>query len=303
MFNTGNHDANLNADMSDIGVHFFDLARNTEVVYPIQMAAENILNLDLNHDYSWIIFVPGFNSPYSGRTNEKMRDAMKTLDRTYYVQIDHYVYTSADQSYLKNYDKSVALVNDLGNAVAEFLTDLHNSGIPIHSIRCIGHSLGSQILGVTGFSFKAKTGKLLKRITALDPAGPCFSKSFIENQVRSGAAEYVEVFHCNAGAFGSKSVLGDVDFFANNRGESQPHCHVPLIPGFLDSAKAAKCSHDACVDIYTATVYHKEWFPAKKCESYGMFKRGECDGETLAGFWGPSDAYGVYYFSTEGFAI
>lgn len=299
----GELDASSATDVSDIGVHFIDSSRNAEVVFPIRNAAENILNLDLDLDYAWVIFVPGFNSPYTGKMSEKMREAMKSLDRTYYVQIDHYVYTSADNSYRKNYERSVRLVKKLGEAVSGLLVDLHRGGVPIHSIRCIGHSLGSQILGVTGATFKERIGTLLKRITGLDPAGPCFSKSLIENQLRSGVAQYVEIYHCNAGGFGTASVLGDVDFFANDRGEWQPRCHVPLLPGVFDSMKAAKCSHEACVDIYVATVYHRDWFVAEKCDGFRMFKDGDCHGKTLAGFWSPGDAYGVYYFSTKGYGI
>lgn len=181
------------------------------------------------------------------------------------------------------------------------LVGLREGGISPKNIHCIGHSLGSQMLGHVGEKYFEVTGEKISRITALDPAGPCFSNSLIQEQIRSGVAEYVEVYHCNAGGLGTTSVLGDVDFFVN-KGESQPKCGSSLIPGIIDSSFSAKCNHKTCVTMWTASVAHPEGYKAYKCDKYKYFKGGMCslNDRTIAGFWNPGNATGVYYFSTEG---
>lgn len=62
------------------------------------------------------------------------------------------------------------------------------------------------------------------RITGLDPAGPCFSVGRLEDQIRSGVGKYVEVYHCNAGHFGTTQTIADTDFFFNREGKVQPNC-------------------------------------------------------------------------------
>lgn len=182
------------------------------------------------------------------------------------------------------------------------LAGLNQGGISAENIHCIGHSLGSQILGHTGSAFTEATSQKLWRITALDPAGPCFSNSLIEEQVRSGLAKYVEVYHCNAGSLGTSSVLGDIDFFVN-KGISQPNCGTPLVPGLFDSPKAARCNHKTCLKMWLASVANPDWYPAYKCEKYKYFKDDKCsrNDRTIAGFWNPGNASGVYYFSTVGY--
>ncbi|GBP01889.1 Lipase member H [Eumeta japonica] len=169
------------------------------------------------------------------------------------------------------------------------VTTITQNGVSPKNFHCIGHSLGAQMLGQMGDHFFKNTGQKLARITGLDPAGPCFSNSLIEEQIRSGVADYVEIYHCNAGALGTTSVLGDVDFFANKRGSSQPDCGTPLIPGILQSSMAAKCNHRTCLSLYLETITHPDWFPATACDSYKQYKKGTCslNDKTVAGFWNP----------------
>lgn len=79
------------------------------------------------------------------------------------------------------------------------------------------------MLGYAGGIYTELTKEKIWRITGLDPAGPCFSNSLIEDQIRSGVAEYVEVYHCNAGGLGTTAVLADTDSFLIRRGRSNRH--------------------------------------------------------------------------------
>ncbi|KPI93148.1 Lipase member I [Papilio xuthus] len=300
------HDRTLDLDVSEIDVYFYDFPRNEVETYNIDDAGKGILSYkELDKTKRFIIFVGGYKSNINKRTEERVRDTFRNFPNSYLIILDHSPYTNDKQGYIKSYERSVKYVHYIGKALAQMLITLNEEGISPKNIHCVGHSLGGQILGHTGQIFFENTRMKISRITALDPAGPCFSNSFIENQIRSGVADYVEVYHCNAGALGTTSVLADVDFFVNKKGQSQPNCKTPLIPGFFDSPKAAKCNHRACIDLWTATVSHPEWFLARKCDSYKKYKGGSCSANdvTIAGLWNPGNATGVYYFSTEGYDI
>lgn len=303
---TGDHDRTLDLDVSGIDVYFYDFPKHDVETFRIDDAAKGILAYkDLDKTKKFIVFVGGFKSNINKKTEELIRDTFREFPNSYLIILDHSPYTNDKQGNKKSYERSVKYVHYIGKALAKMLADLRAGGISPKNLHCIGHSLGSQILGQTGEIFFNNTGEKVWRITALDPAGPCFSNSFIQEQVRSGVAEYVEVYHCNAGGLGTTSVLGDIDFFVNKKGQSQPNCGTPLVPGIFDSSKAAKCNHRACIDLWTASVKNSTWYPAWKCDKYKKFKSGACAGNdaTIAGFWNPGNATGVYYFSTDGYNV
>lgn len=64
------------------------------------------------------------------------------------------------------------------------------------------------------------------RVTGLDPAGPLFTDPVIvsaDDRLASTDANFVQVIHTNANAFGAGICLGDADFWANG-GTVQPVC-------------------------------------------------------------------------------
>lgn len=305
-FISGDHNKTLNLDVSGINVYFYDFPKNVTETFPIDKAAEGILSIKgTDKTKKLIIFVGGFKSHINKKTEEQIRDTFRNFPNSYLIILDHSPYTNDSQGNRKSYSRSVKYVYYIGKALGQMLAGLNKGGVSPKNMHCIGHSLGGQILGHAGETFINKTGQRISRITALDPAGPCFSNSFIQEQVRSGLAEYVEVYHCNAGALGTTSVLADIDFFVNKKGQSQPNCGTPLIPGIFDSSKAAKCNHRTCIDIWASTVSHPNWFLAHKCDSYKGYKNGNCSSNesTIAGFWNPGNAIGVFYFSTDGYDI
>ncbi|KPJ08386.1 Lipase member H, partial [Papilio machaon] len=106
------------------------------------------------------------------------------------------------------------------------------------NIHSIGHSLGAHILGYAGERYSAETSENVWRITGLDPAGPCFANAPKEEQLRSGNADYVEVYHCNAGQLGTTNTIGDADIFFNQEGKIQPGCSKdPAGPCFANAPK------------------------------------------------------------------
>lgn len=248
--------------------------------------------------------MPGYKSQITKKTEELVRQTFKDVPNIYLVIIDHSLYTSALGGKFASYERSVTHVYYIGRALGRFLAGLRAYGYPSQNIHCIGHSLGSQMLGYVGTKYTELTNEKIWRVTGIDPAGPCFSNSLIEDQVRSGVAEYVEVYHCNAGGLGTTAVLADIDFKFNNKGKNQPSCHGSFIPGKGES-DAAKCSHKACVKYYMDTVHHPQWFLAWQCNSYENFSKGSCSGNevTIAGYNNPGNATGLFYVSTEGYGV
>ncbi|CAH3897926.1 unnamed protein product [Pieris brassicae] len=299
-----NHSKTENLDVSETEVYFYDFANNFNISYGINNAAgaiTNFYNLDTTREIKF--FVPGYKSHISKNAPELIRQVFKDIPNIYLIIIDHSFYTSSRGGNRKSYERSVNYSFYLGKAIGRLLAEFRQFGFPSQNIHCIGHSLGSHILGYAGTTYFERTSERVRRITGIDPAGPCFSNSLIEEQLHSGAADYVEVFHCNAGGLGTTSVLADVDFFLND-GRVQPHCTVGLIPGYGES-DAARCSHKACVKYWTYTVNHPGSFLSWACNSYKDFKNGKCSGNevAIAGFSNPGNTSGVFYASTESYGV
>lgn len=302
---TCNHTKTLDLDVSQIQLFFYDFQNNFNLSSTIDGAASNfasVYNLDVTRRL--IFFVPGYKSNIGRKTEELIRQTFKDVPNIYLIIVDHSPYTSAKDGMIKSYERSVEYVYYIGRALGNFLADLHSNGYPSKNIHCIGHSLGSQMLGYVGTTYQNRTTESIWRITAIDPAGPCFSNGFIEDHIRSGVAGYVEVYHCNAGGLGSTAVLADIDFFMNRKGKNQPHCSGGIIPGLAES-DAAKCSHKACIKYWAATVHHPGWYLAWACNSYESFTRGSCAANevTIAGYSNPGNATGVFYVSTDGYGV
>lgn len=85
----------------------------------------------------------------------------------------------------------------------------------IEMIHFSGHSLGAHIVGTAGYALRKKTGKVIPRITGLDPANPFFQQGQRLNGLNRGDAESVDIIHTNPGALGKRESIGDIDFYPN----------------------------------------------------------------------------------------
>lgn len=302
---TCDHDKTLDIGVSETQIFFYDFQNNFNLTFPVDNAVEGITtsyNLDITRKL--VFFVPGYKSHINKNTEDILRQAFATIPNIYLIIVDHSIYTSSKGGKIASYERSVKHAYYIGRALGNFLAGLHSRGFPSNKIHCIGHSLGSQMLGHTGSRYTEVTNEKIWRITGLDPAGPCFSNSLIENQIRSGVGQYVEVYHCNAGGLGTTSVLADIDFFFNKKGNKQPSCHEGLIPAKGES-DAAKCSHKACVRYYSMSVHLQNGFLAWACDNYEHYNEGKCAANevTIAGYNNPGNATGVFYVSTEMYGI
>lgn len=292
----------LHLDVKETTLHFYDFANSFNESFPIHDAAEGILSLaSLDKTRQFIMFVGGFTSAINNDIEEQMRDAYRTFPNSFFMIPDHAAYTyNAGGSGIKSYERSVTYVHVIGKAIGHMLAVLNNGGVSQKNIHLVGHSLGGQILGHAGATFMNVTGEKIARITALDPAGPCFASSSVEEQVRSGIADHVDIYHCNSGGLGTSSRLGDVDFVINKRGEVQPNCNTPVIPALFDSSRAASCNHRYCIDVWTASVKDSQLFLASKCDSYENVMTEDCiKYKVIAGSANPGTEKGIFFLSTE----
>lgn len=187
------------------------------------------------------------------------------------------------------YTWSARNTETLGKFLAKFLVELSKS-IDMKNVHLIGHSLGAQISGEAGRQYYDKTDKYLPRITALDPARPCFNEGEVLNGVGRGDAEFVDVIHTNNGALGQRAPIGDADFFPNGV--------VILQPGSFDIGT----SHTRAVDIYAESVLpgNEQTFMATKCNSLYSLNKGLCErGSTPMGYAAQKMAKGNYFLKTE----
>lgn len=294
------HNKTEEVDVSDTQVYFYDFQNNYNLSYTIDGALQaftKVYNLDVSRRL--IVFVPGYKSHIVKNASETIRAAFKDEPNIYLMILDHSAYTSVDGGERKSYERSVFYAYYIGKAIGELLARFRSYGFLSNKIHCIGHSLGGQILGYVGTTYTNTTGEKIWRITGIDPAGPCFSNSFIQEQLRSGVADFVEVYHCNAGNLGTTSVLADEDFFFND-GKTQPHCDTNFFTSLGYSA--VKCSHKSCMKYWADTVRNPGYL-AWKCDSFKDFSKGKCfeNEETTAGYSNPGNTTGVFYVSTRNY--
>lgn len=187
------------------------------------------------------------------------------------------------------YTWSARNTESLGKFLGEFLVKL-SEHVDMKNLHLIGHSLGAQISGEAGRQFQEKTNKLLPRITALDPARPCFNEGEVLNGVGRGDAVYVDVIHTNNGALGQRIPIGDADFYPNGV--------TILQPGSFDIGS----SHTRAVDLYAESVLpgNENTFSATKCNSLYSLNSGLCTrGRASMGYAATPEDKGNFFLKTD----
>ncbi|XP_072931662.1 lipase member H-B-like isoform X2 [Epargyreus clarus] len=288
------HNRGMNLDVNDTMVYFYDFQNNFTESFKVNDAFVGLTSsYHLNVTRKFIFFVMGYKANITWSSSNVVTNTFRNVPNIYLMMVDHSVLGHKGGK-RRNFENSIMHSYYVGRALGRLLSQLHGVGIPSRNIYCIGSSLGAQILGYAGHSYMKETREKIWRITGLDPAGPCFSNSDVENQLRSGLADYVEVYHCNAGVFGTSSVLADIDVFVND-GRNQPYCHVPLRENV-----SAQCSHQSCLMYWIRSVERSDWL-ALACDSYEDFITGKCVGNEVAtvGYFNPGNSTGVFYATTE----
>lgn len=217
------------------------------------------------------------------------------------------------------YSGSLTNAKVVGNSIARFLSSLakelslQSRQLSLDKFHFIGHSLGAHISGYSVSQANKLEQKLLptkaRRITALDPAGPCFSNSGNSGDSISQSlgskndelptkfpqhisklslddASFVVALHTDANRFGSGDNVGHVDVYVNG-GSDQPSCS--------SIAASLTCAHSYSQRIVSSEFFNpttrrrgrtetsKErndddscYSVSYKCMSWSSFNAGEC---------------------------
>ncbi|XP_072937264.1 pancreatic lipase-related protein 2-like [Epargyreus clarus] len=180
----------------------------------------------------------------------------------------------------RNYMTAKAGVAAVGSALGHFVNWLIEFGASYEKIHLVGFSLGAHLVGNAG----RQTQSRVKRITALDPAGPLWAKD--ENRIVQTDAQYVEVIHTNTALYGLNKQCGDTDFYPNG-GSRMPGCWLNM------------CSHSRSYEYMAATVIY-DHLNGNECNSTKGVARG-CTGDEFP--MGNSDltkqGTGIYRVDTE----
>lgn len=112
----------------------------------------------------------------------------------------------------------------IGDAIGRYIV---KNEFPSQNVHIIGHSLGSHIAGFAAKYIKRATGAQIKRISALDPAGPYFRLPEItrDEKLDKEDAEIVDAIHTDARFLGLDGQVGTLDIFANGGSRRQPGCN------------------------------------------------------------------------------
>lgn len=176
---------------------------------------------------------------------------------------------------------NTALVGRQASLLVQRLIESSRGTLGPDQVHMVGFSLGGQIAGFFARHFKETTGKLIARITPLDPAAPLFDNT--SSSVSEKDAAYVDVIHTSGGdmivvgQLGIERPVGHVDFYPNG-GMMQPGCKP------LDIA----CDHLRAPAYFLESLRNKQCrFQSTPCQGgFRALERGRCQTRGQAGLMG-----------------
>ncbi|XP_005181751.2 vitellogenin-1 isoform X2 [Musca domestica] len=188
------------------------------------------------------------------------------------------------------YTWSAFNTEELGMHIAKGLEQLEKI-VPLKNIHLIGHSLGAHIMGAAARYFFESTGKLIPRVTGLDPAKPCFNEGEALSGLMRGDAEFIDVIHSNSGVLGKRNPTGDVDFY--------PGGLDPLPPGCV----SVTCAHARAWEYFAETIYpgNENNFLGARCTSLTRLREHKCPKQDVPmGYAAPTNIKGSYFMEVRG---
>ncbi|TDG52809.1 hypothetical protein AWZ03_001042 [Drosophila navojoa] len=160
---------------------------------------------------------------------------------------------------------SVQNTNIIGDYISLGLKQLTDAN-PSAEIHLIGHSLGAHIMAFAARQYQNLTGRLVDRVTGLDPAKPCFKAQSRSDGKASDIARFVDVIHTNAGLLGEDSPVAHADFYPGGDDPIQNGCIF------------FECSHSRAIEYFAESVYpgQEQNFLASKCSSMENMRAKAC---------------------------
>ncbi|XP_068625241.1 pancreatic triacylglycerol lipase-like [Battus philenor] len=255
--------------------------RTSSKVYNISEAAATITQARaFEPDHKLIMFIHGFTDDPSKGSFTNISEALLRSGETSVIALDG----SPLIRWL--YLRATSYVRFMGQRLGEVLAAMVHGGTDPASIHIIGHSLGSHIGGFTGKRFHKLTGHQIGRISALDPAGPCFTHVEPDLRIQDTDAVFVDAIHTDAGVYGLAEAIGHMDYYPNS-GAQQPGCLLQT------------CDHTRSWLYFAESVLEPSAFASVLCEDWETFKKGNCDKEiSYMGYGAKPGIKGRYYLQT-----
>lgn len=182
-----------------------------------------------------------------------------------------------------SYAQAAAMASGMGSFLANFLMKLYDDlGADRLNIHLIGHSLGAHLAGFAGKRIRPRIG----RISALDPAGPCFGKILSNSptdRLSPDDAIEVDVYHYDDDFLGLPGQHGQFDVYVNG-GSNQPGCsgNINTMFGAMVTMifrlnRALSESHTRSTEVATVPLSDNYCqLVAYECRDYSSFQLGEC---------------------------
>jgi hypothetical protein len=201
-----------------------------------------------------------------------------TLDSRVFLDGVDYAYVSGTVPYI-------------GHLLYQFISQLYAKGLDPTKLHLLGHSLGAQISGYAAREFKKTKNVTISRITAMDPASPCFFNTDLTS-LSPTDADYVDAIFTSILSYRNDGTsVGKAQYYINSRHGMQPGC--PTTIG-LD----LRCSHSRSKALFIESVGNQLGFPAKRCQDINVYNCNPFDFSYM-GLASSSTSSGNYFLTTN----
>ncbi|CAG9789040.1 unnamed protein product [Diatraea saccharalis] len=242
------------------------------------------LYVKLKPSHQLVLYVPGWWNHPNDESSQAIVKALLNKHPTVLV-------LDTSLSFSLGYVTSASRVNPLAHLIYDFIKNVHEKGVPLSLIHLIGFSLGSHVVGIAGKLVKKNLNATIGRITALDPAKPCFKNS-LDYRLDKNDAEFVQVVHSSAGVLGLEQPVGHVDVYVNGVAGKQPEC--------LGRGITLQCDHAQSWKLYAASVMDETAMMGRRCKNWDELSTGKCNGTmTVIGYSCDKSSRGLYLYKSR----
>lgn len=259
---------------------FVLITQRNEVRTNATSPAELLRTLGFEPKKRTTIFVHGFTQSYPSTTWLRRARALFEINAT--LNNRNLIIMDWGTASHGSYAQVAASVNLMGSYLSNYISKLIELGADRSSINIVGHSLGAHVAGFAGKRLRPRIG----RITALDPAGPCFGKLFsnsAQDRLSPDDAIQVDVYHYDDDFLGLPGQHGQFDVYVNG-GAKQPGCKgnmnsmfQALITMVFRRNRVLSESHTRSTEVPTVQLATSQCqHVAYECRDWDAFKRGEC---------------------------
>lgn len=207
-----------------------------------------------------VILIHGYTGHKDFSPNKEIRPAYFSRGEHNIISVDY-----GPVARIPCYFSAVRNLPTVANCTAQLLDYMEQQRVmDMRHYHVIGFSLGGQTSGMIG-QYKRTP---VPRLTALDPAKPCFIDVSPQFSLDSSDAAFVSVLHTDVLARGVLSAVGHVDFYLNG-GFSQPGCEDR-------NGELGGCNHDRAAIYYAESITTEKGFYGYHCRDWYAYMAGTC---------------------------